>query len=132
MAASSSAQTSGLLSANVGRLRRFLVGAGQVVETLCMQNLMAGSGGSGGFQQRSEAQKTISQRYTSLSLPSALGQRVAHDVTFDASGSALLVAFGKPELPLPHESDPNPQARTALASRTPRPPKPACPPSEPT
>ena len=51
-AASESAQTESLLTANVDRLRRFLMSAGQVVETLCTENLMAARGASAaGFNQ---------------------------------------------------------------------------------
>ena len=94
MVASDSAKTASLLTANVGRLRRFLLSAGQVVETLCTENLMAASGASGGFQGANSL--PFSKRHSHLELPSAFGERPPVDVTFDATGASLLAAFGKP------------------------------------
>ena len=109
-AASKSAQTESLLTANVGRLRRFLVSAGQVVETLCTENLMAARGASATGFNRSNS-LPFSMRHTQLELPPALGARCPHDLAFDASGSSLVAAFGKPQGPLPHEADPSIQIR---------------------
>lgn len=104
-AASESAQTESLLTANVGRLRRFLMSAGQVVETLCTENLMAakGSAGAAGFNQSNSL--PFSMRHLHIELPAALGERSAHDLGFDATGSSLVAAFGKPHGPLPHERE---------------------------
>ena len=92
--ASASAQTATLLTANIGRLRRFLGSAGQVVETLCSENLIAAASGADAVQQPNAL--PFSVRHSLLQLPSALGERVPHDLTFDASGGGLLVAYGKP------------------------------------
>ncbi len=92
--ASASAQTATLLTANIGRLRRFLGSAGQVVETLCSENLMAAASGADAVQQPNAL--PFSTRHTLLQLPAALGERAPHDLVFDSSGGALLVAYGKP------------------------------------
>ena len=93
LSASESAKTSSLLTANVGRLRRFLLGAGQAVETLCTENLMEATGGSGGFVEANSL--PFSQKHTRLELPAAFGERPPTDLSFDASGASLLAAFGK-------------------------------------
>ena len=100
---SESARTTSLLTANTGRLRRFLLSAGQVVETLCMENLMAASGRAIGFNEANSLPH--SQRHATLELPPALGTRFAHDLTFDAGGGMLLAAFGKPVDPPPLEDN---------------------------
>jgi hypothetical protein len=87
----------------VRSLRRFLSGAGQVVETLCMENLLAATGRSSGFNDANSLQ--FSQRHTTLTLPAALGPRTPVDLAFDAGGGSLLAAFGKPLGPMPHEID---------------------------
>lgn len=98
---SESAKTESLMTANIGRLRRFLLSAGQVVETLCMENLMAVSGRAAGFDEPNAL--SHSQRHATLTLPPALGTRTAHDLTFDDKGGVLLACFSKPLHPMPHE-----------------------------
>ena len=100
--ASESARTASLMTANVGRLRRFLLSSGQVVETLCMENLIATSGRSVGFNDANSL--SFSQRHSSLSLPPLLGARRPRDLTFDGGGGVLLAAFGAPAHP-PADAD---------------------------
>ena len=92
--ASDSAKTASNLTANIGRLGRFLSSAGLVVETLCTENLLAASGAADAVQLKN--QLPFSSRHTRLNLPAALGERTPHHLTFDDSGGALLVAYGKP------------------------------------
>ena len=85
-------------------MRRFLQSAGQVVETLCVENLLAVSGRSAGFNEANSLE--YSQRHAYLSMPDVLGTRENTDLCFDAGGGALLAAFGKAIGPLPPEADP--------------------------
>jgi WD40 repeat protein len=111
--ASDSAKTQSLLTANVGRLKRFLISAGQVIETLCTENLTAATGSTGGFNEANSL--SFSQRHSRLGLPDAFGERTPTDLTFDATGSSLLAAFGAPAGPLPHEVDGSISVRKADA-----------------
>ena len=106
---SESARTAGLMTANVGRMRRFLLSSGQVVETLCMENLMAAGGRSVGFNEANSL--PFSQRHSTLSLPAVLGERPSRDLTFDGGGGILLAAFGPPAHP------PDDAAAAALGKR---------------
>jgi len=102
---SASARTSSLLTANTGRLRRFLANAGQAVEILCTENLMHAAGAADALQLPNAL--PFSERHTLLQLHPALGDRSPHDLAFDSTGGGLLVAYGKPtdaEPPTEHVS----------------------------
>ena len=88
---SEGAQTASLLSANTARLNRFLRSAGQLMESLCSENVRGTA--SGGFSA-SHAHSQLSVRAASLRLPEQLGPRALVDVSFAAEGDALLAAYG--------------------------------------
>ena len=76
--ASAGAQTASLLSANVARLNRFLRSAGQLMETLCAENVRSAVGGF----STSGALPNVSMRTATLRLAPALGNRPLVDVRF--------------------------------------------------
>lgn len=90
LTASASAQTSSLLSANVARLNRFLRSAGQLMETLCAENVRSAVSGF----SSATALPGVSMRSAALRLPAALGDRELLDVSFASEGDALLAAYG--------------------------------------
>ena len=68
-------------------MRRFLQSAGQVVETLCVENLLAVSGRSAGFNEANSLE--YSQRHAYLSMPDVLGTRENTDLCFDAGAARV-------------------------------------------
>jgi len=88
LVASEGAKTQSLLSANVGRLRKFIKSAGQVVEALLSENT---AGQSDGFSSANSLH--FSTRHASIDLPSSFGARQPSALCFTPDTTAVLVAY---------------------------------------
>ena len=108
---SEGAQTASLLSANTARLNRFLRSAGQLMESLCSENVRGTA--SGGFSA-SHAHSQLSVRAATMRLPEQLGPRALVDVSFAAEGDSLLAAYG---VDAEAVQEPRPKGRKEAARR---------------
>ena len=107
---SEGAQTASLLSANTARLNRFLRSAGQLMESLCSENVR---GTASGFSA-SHAHSQLSVRAATMRLPEQLGPRALVDVSFAAEGDSLLAAYG---VDAEAAQEPRPKGRKEAARR---------------